>query len=514
MKKRNRTFLLTLSVLVGMTVFFFGYYLPELSGKYLAWRVKFGSKGKIQLLNPVFHSGPGLTVEEIVFSDWEKPPFLFSVSDVTIQKIDFSPSSLLLPPRQRRVRLWRGGGGLGGGVNIALAGKGKVGSANPKQLKINGRITGNFLTGSYEVSNLKVRIENVGEISVSGRIETRGTESSRISINLADFSLAELKKSLDLKTLPEQGSVQGQAVLTMARSDGQWKAQRLDGRVIFSGLHFEEQKILPLSGEAQGFYDFTAGFGQINSARILTQSGGSLSLSGKITQKGFDLSFTSDGLYLEDLIEALPAPVREKMGLKMEKVVGKATYDSESGTLGSNVSFSFYKAVGGGDLSVQRSESGKPLILGHLNLAGLDLLSLSTIYGNGAQMSGSANLDYNFQTGESGLEFWSVFFETVPAKGVRQYLNVRALKALLAISTDSPVRLLARNDYGYRKLKAAITYRDGLLSIEGLARREKDRDYVLLGNPLGYTVNISMDPRGNTIKLDDLKQRLNQVFSN
>ncbi|MBU2494905.1 MAG: hypothetical protein KJ935_00145 [Candidatus Omnitrophica bacterium] len=494
MKKRNRTFLLTLAVLVGMTAFFFGYYLPELSGNYLAWRVKSGSKGKIQLLNPVFHSGPGLTVEEIVFTDWSKPPFSFSVTDVTVQNLASNPG---FKP-----------------VLIALAGKGKVGSANPKQLKINGRITGNFRTGSYEVSNLKVRIEKVGEISVSGRIETRGTESSRISINLADVSLAELKKSLGLKTLPTQGSLQGQVVLAMARPDGQWKAQRLDGRVIFSGLRFEEQKISPLSGEAQGFYDFAAGSGQINSARILTQSGGSLSLTGNITQKGFDLSFTSDGFYLEDLIEALPAPVREKMGLKMEKVVGKATYDSENGTLSSHVSFSFYKAAGGGDFSVQRSENGKPSIFGHLNLSGLDLLSLSTIYGNGAQMSGIANLGYNFQTGESGLESWRALFETVPVKGVRQYLNVRALKVLLAISAGSPVGFLARNDYGYRKLKAAVTYRDGLLSIEGLARREKGRDYILLGNLLGYTVNISMDPKGNTIKLDDLKQRLNQVFSN
>ena len=497
-----------------MTAFFFGYYLPELSGKYLAWRVKFGSKGKIQFLNPVFHSGPGLTVEEIVLTDWNKPPFSFSVTGFTVQKIDSSPPPLLPPLHQGRTRLWRGGGGLGGGVNIVLAAKGKVGSSNPEQLKINGRITGNFLTGSYEVSSLKVRIGNVGEISVSGRIETRGTESSRITINLADFSLAELKKSLGLAPLPTQGGLQGQVVLTMARPDGQWKARSLDGRVFFTGLRFEKQKISPLSGEAQGFYDFAAGSGQISSARILTQSGGSLSLSGNITQKGFDLSFTSDGLYLEDLIEALPVPVREKMGLKMEKVVGKATYDSESGTLGSNVSFSFYKAAGNGDLSVRRSENGKPLILGHLNLAGLDIFSLSTIYGNGALMSGIANLDYNFQTGESGLESWRAILETVPVKGVRQYLNVRALKALLAISTGSPVGLLAGQDYGYRKLKAAVTYQDGLLSIEGLARREKDRDYVLLGNFMGYTVNISMDPRGNTIKLDDLKQRLNQVFNN
>ncbi|MCX5642134.1 MAG: hypothetical protein NTY10_02690 [Candidatus Omnitrophica bacterium] len=494
MKKRNRTFLLFLAGLIGLVAFFVGYYLPELSGNYLAWRVKSGSKGKVQLLNPVVCSGPGLAVDEIIFSDWNKPPFSLSVTDITVQNLTANPG---FKP-----------------VLIALAGKGKVGSSNPEQLKINGRITGNFLTGSYEVSNLKVKIENIGEISVSGRIETKGTESSRISINLADFSLTELKKSLGLTTLPTQGSLQGQVVLTMARPDGQWKAQRLDGRVLFSDFRFEKQKILPLSGEAQGFYDFATGSGQISSARILTQSGGSISLSGNITPKGFDLSFASDGLYLEDLIESLPAPVREKMGLKMEKVAGKAVYDSEKKILGSNLSFSFYKAVGSGDISVQRSESGKPLIAGHLNLAGLDLSPLSSAYGNGAQVSGIANLDYIFQTGESGLESWRALLETVPVKGVRQYLNVRALKALLAISTGSPVGFLTGNDYGYRKLKAAVTYQDGLLSIEGLARKEKGRDYVLLGTTMGYTVNIAMDPRGNTIKLDDLKQRLNQVFSN
>ena len=504
MKKRSRPFLLTLAVLVGISAFLFGYHLPELSGRYLAWRVKFGSKGRIRLLEPVFHSGPGLTVKEVVFSDWDKPPFSLSVTDISVQKIDSSPLPFL-PPR---------GGGLGGGVNIALTGKGKVGSAKPEQLKINGRIIGNFLTGSYEVSNLKVRVEKVGDILVSGRIETRGTESSRISINLADFSLAELEKSLGLTALPKHGSLQGQAVLTIGRSAGQWKARRLDGRVLFTGLQFENQKISPLSGDVQGFYDFAAVSGQINSARILTRSGGSLSLSGNITKKGFDLSFASDGLYLEDVIEALPAPIREKMGLKMEKVVGKATYDLESGTIGSNVSFSFYKAAGSGDISVRRSKEGKPLVRGRLNLVGLDLLSLLTIYGNGALMSGIANLGCDFQAGKDGLDYWRALVETVPARGVRQYLNVRALKVLLAVSTGSPVGFLTGNDYGYRKLKTAVTYQDGLLSIEGLARREKDRDYVLLGTPLGYTVNISMDPRGNTINLDDLKQRFNQAFSN
>ncbi|MFA5392913.1 MAG: hypothetical protein WC081_00840 [Candidatus Ratteibacteria bacterium] len=494
MKKRNKPVLLTLAVLVGTAAFFFGYYLPEISGNYLAWRVKSGSKGKIQFLSPVFNSGPGLTVEKIVFSDWNKSPFSFSVTDLTIQNLASNPG---FKP-----------------FLIALAAKGKVGSSNPERLKINGRITGNFLTGSYDVSNLKVKIENVGEISVSGRIETKGTENSRITINLADFSLAELKKSLGLATLPTQGSLRGQVVLTLAHPNGQWKAQRLDGGVIFSGLRFEKQKISSLSGEAQGFYDFATGSGQISSARILTQSGGSLSLSGNVTRKGFDLSFASDGLQLEDLIEALPVPVREKMGLKMGNVVGKATYDSESGTLGSNVSFSFYEAVGGGDLLVRRSESGKPSISGHLNLAGLDLLSLSTIYGNGAQMSGIANLDYVFQTGESGLESWRALLETVSMKGVRQYLNVRALKALLAISNGSSVKFLSGKDYGYRKLKAAVAYQDGLLSIEGLARKEKDRDYILLGNLLGYRVNVAIDPRFNTIKMDDLKQRINQVFSN
>ena len=504
--------MLTLAVLVGISAFLFGYYLPELSGRYLAWRVKFGSKGRVELLNPIFHSGPSLTVQEVVFSDLDKPPFSFSVTDLTVQKMDFSPPPLL-PPNHGLGSPPRGGG-LGVGVNIALAGKGKLGSSDSKQLKINGRITGNFLTGSYEVSNLKVRVEKVGDILVSGRIETRGTESSRISINLADFSLAELEKSFGLKTLPKHGSLRGQAVLTLGRSDGKWKARRLDGRILFTGLRFENQKISPLSGDVQGFYDFAAGSGQINSARILTRSGSSLFLSGNITKKGFDLSFASDGLYLEDVIEALPAPVREKMGLKMEKVIGKATYDLEDKTLGSNVSFSFYKAAGSGDISVRPSKIGKSSVTGRLNLAGLDILSLSTVYGNGAQMSGIVNLDYTFQVGETGLESWRALLETVPVRGVRQYLNVHALKALVTLSTGSPVGFLSGKDYGYRKLKAAVTYQDGLLSIEGLARREKDRDYVLLGTPLGYTVNISMDPRGNTIKLEDLKQRLTQAFSN
>ncbi|OPZ90415.1 MAG: hypothetical protein BWY73_01325 [candidate division TA06 bacterium ADurb.Bin417] len=56
-----------------------------------------------------------------------------------------------------------------------------------------------------------------------------------------------------------------------------------------------------------------------------------------------------------------------------------------------------------------------------------------------------------------------------------------------------------------------MTYQDGYLTIEGLARAGRDRDYIMLGGWLGNTVNIAVDHRFNTVSLEELKRRFQQL---
>ncbi|MFH0797670.1 MAG: hypothetical protein V2A65_11590 [Candidatus Omnitrophota bacterium] len=395
---------------------------------------------------------------------------------------------------------------------IAMSGEGKIGSAAPKSLKMAGRVIGDFGAGTYEISGLKVKIEQFGEVTVSGRIETKG-QLSRLSINMSDLSLTELKKSLGTLPLPEQGRLDGKVILTLGREKKEWKVQRLDYDILFGDLLFEKQKIPQFTGTAQGYYDLLAETGRVNKAHFVTKTGGEIDLSGTVGKKGFDISFTSEGLYLEDLLDSLPPAIKEKMGLKVEKVAGNATYDSEKGSFVSRASFSFYQAEGKGEVLGHRSEKGEQNISGRLSLEGLNLLPLSSLYGEGAQISGVANLGLDFQTRMENLKFLQAIIETVPAKGIRQYLDFRAVKALLALSTGSPPGYLVdKAYYGYRKLAARVTYQDRFLTIEGLAKKNRNKEYVLLGTPFGQTVNIAIDPRGNTVNLDDLKQRLGQAF--
>jgi len=213
------------------------------------------------------------------------------------------------------------------------------------------------------------------------------------------------------------------------------------------------------------------------------------------------------------LLDSLPDPVKEKMGLKVENVAGKLNYDAEKDVFATDVDFRFYKSSGQGSFSGRRLSQAERSFSGRLNLKGLDLLALSRVYGEGAEMSGIANLDLGFELDGNRLVAGRGLVETVPMRGVGQYLNFKALKFLLALSSAS-THYLTDARYGYHKLAASVDFRDGNLTIDGLARKEKDRDYLLLGAFFGRRINVAINPRANTINFEELKSRLQSAFQN
>jgi len=198
--------------------------------------------------------------------------------------------------------------------------------------------------------------------------------------------------------------------------------------------------------------------------------------------------------------------------LKVEKLAGKLNYDAEKNVFAGAAAFRFYSADGQGDFSGALGQAEK-ISTGHLNLKGLDLLALSRVYGEGAEMSGIANLDLGFELLGNRLTAGRGLLETVPVRGVGQYLNFKALKFLVALASTS-THYLTDARYGYRKLAASVDFRDGNLTIDGLARKEKDRDYLLLGALFGRRINVAINPNANTINFEELKSRLQSAFQN
>lgn len=390
---------------------------------------------------------------------------------------------------------------------------GPAGNGEKRKLEVSGRVTGNFLSGQYQVHDLRVDLPGLGEVEISGTLETRGPESA-VRLSFRDFSLAELKKTVPAAALPVEGILSGQALVGLARKDEQWSAASLEFEVAFRDAVFEDQDIAPLSGVLAGNYDFAAEQGSISRGALSPASGGRVDFEGTIDREGFDFSFTATEINIEDILDSLPAEIREKMGLRVESLEGTAAYSSHDGTLVTRAGFLFREAGGEARVEVRR---GAGRLVGdyraRLELKGLDLLSLSSLYGHGAVISGILNLDCELSGTGEGLGEIRARAETVPARSVRQFLNFRAVEALMALATDSsPARYLARSDYGYRKLALEVVYRDGELTLFGRARERAGQGYILLGTILGRHINISVDSRYNTVGIEDLRRRLARVF--
>lgn len=483
---------LTVPAFAALVLFF----VHGMAGAFLRFRVARATGGRVLVSGPVFLPRPGLKVRTAVIADQERLPVAMVLEDVRLERD---------PPGWSGTRPWE----------FTLTGAGRVDGEPTRETTVSGRVSGSFSRGSYRVRDLTVRIRGLGEAAFSGDVELKGPES-RFTVDLKDLSLAELGRTLELPESPAGGALRGRAELVIDRDSDGWTARSVLFDLAFRDLSFAGRPLQPLSGRAAGVYDFERESGTVEEAVIIAGpdgAGGRIDFSGTIGREGFDLSFEAKDIFLEDIIEALPESLREKMGLKVEMLSGSASYSSSSEEFYSDASFRFFDASGRGRLDgFPAGDEDGVNYRASLAVEGLDLLSLSSVYGGGAVISGRANLDCELALGAGGIDWLRVSFETVPERDVRQYLNFRAVKALVALSTDTPLRMFSEADYGYRKIAGEIFYHDDYLRIIGRARQEADRNYLLLGTVFGRHVNVAVDPRFNTVRLADLRRRLDRLF--
>lgn len=488
MKKKKRAVLLLAAAFCAGAVL-----TPLAVGAGLGWWVARTTGGAVTFGRTAMLPVPGLDVRRLVASARPHVPLHLELDRVVL---------LRDPPGWHPGRRW----------HFALAGSGRTAGRRSHETTVSGRVSGSFSRGSYQVHELTVRIRDFGTATLSGTLEFAGGESV-LQLDLADLSLAELSQTVERPELPVDGELRGRAELRLEREDDAWAARMVDFDVGFTELVFAGHALRPFSGRARGHYDFKEEQGAISEAVITAGPegrAGRLDLAGTIGREGFDLTFEARNLFLEDIIEALPEELREKMGLELEDVSGRASYSSDSELFSSEASFRFHQAAGRGRLT--GAAGGDGFLEAELALDGLDLLSLSRLYGEGAVVAGRADFDGALSFRRGGVEWLRARFATVPTRGERQYLNFRAVAALMALGADSPLRMLRDADYGYRRIAGEIHYHDDYLRVTGLARREPGRDYIVLGSLLGYQVNVSIDPRFNTVRLGDLKRRLDGIF--
>ncbi|HPP12095.1 MAG TPA: hypothetical protein PKW42_05115 [bacterium] len=106
-----------------------------------------------------------------------------------------------------------------------------------------------------------------------------------------------------------------------------------------------------------------------------------------------------------------------------------------------------------------------------------------------------------------------VTFESLPRFGVKQTLNFGAVKALAALGGGGSVRAITGADFHYSKMAGSLSLINGYLTLEGLAGRHGQYQYLLRSRPLGQGINVFVDPGMNTIRLEYFLGRLQDAIS-
>jgi|LSQX01.3.fsa_nt_gb hypothetical protein len=94
-------------------------------------------------------------------------------------------------------------------------------------------------------------------------------------------------------------------------------------------------------------------------------------------------------------------------------------------------------------------------------------------------------------------------FKSIRKKGIKQLMNFEAVKVLSSMGGGNPIKTLGSSNFGYSQMSGRIIVNNGYLTVEGLAG-EKGGKQLLVKSGLFGGVNLSVDKKTNTIKIEEL----------
>lgn len=101
---------------------------------------------------------------------------------------------------------------------------------------------------------------------------------------------------------------------------------------------------------------------------------------------------------------------------------------------------------------------------------------------------------------------FDIVFSSRKKKGIKQVMNFGAIKVISSLS-GSPVKSFGRSDFPYGVIAGRAIINNGYLTIEGLAGKRGTQD-ILIKKGLFKGINLFIDRRFNTIKIEDLRHRI------
>jgi hypothetical protein len=108
---------------------------------------------------------------------------------------------------------------------------------------------------------------------------------------------------------------------------------------------------------------------------------------------------------------------------------------------------------------------------------------------------------------EKGPEI-EVSFRSEPTRGVKQEMNFGAIRVIASLGGGSPIKAFGGSDFGYNLMAGRLTVKDNYLTIEGMAGRKGNQNFLIKGGLFGG-INLSIDSDSNTIRIEELKRRIN-----
>lgn len=104
-----------------------------------------------------------------------------------------------------------------------------------------------------------------------------------------------------------------------------------------------------------------------------------------------------------------------------------------------------------------------------------------------------------------------IVFRSVKKKGVDQMMNFGAISFIASFGGGNPIKAFGSSDLGYNTMAGRATINEGYLTIEGLAGQEGHRQFLIKGGAF-KGVNLSIDKDSNTIKIQSLKNQINEAI--
>ena len=102
--------------------------------------------------------------------------------------------------------------------------------------------------------------------------------------------------------------------------------------------------------------------------------------------------------------------------------------------------------------------------------------------------------------------------KSVRKRGVKQIMNFGAVKVLVAMSGGNLIKSIGSSNFYYSKIGVKITLKNNYLTLEGLAGKRRNVQYMIKKSFLRQGINLTIDRNSNTIEISHFIRRIKDAI--